>query len=109
MDNMNNKEWVWRELDKDLDLYKFYLELLLKAGGLILGVTGAITSYYFANDRKQPLIVYSLLLPLIVNGGFCLICAFGVRFAEILRKSHYKVCADAGATNRLRSRIAMRK
>ncbi len=66
---MDDRESAWRELDKDVDLYKFYLDLLLKAGAFVLGITGALTSYYFAHE-KDVLIVYSLLLPVVVNGGF---------------------------------------
>jgi hypothetical protein len=32
---MDDRESAWRELDKDIDLYKFYLELLLKAAAFV--------------------------------------------------------------------------
>ena len=92
---MDDKESAWRELDKDVDLYKFYLDLLLKGAAFVLGITGALTSYYFSHE-KEALTVYSLLLPVVVNGGFCLICIFSIQFALTLRRAHYEVCARAG-------------
>lgn len=85
----------WKKLEKDLDLYKFYLDILLKAAAFILGITGAVTSYYFAHAREK-YIVYSLILPFIINIGFLLICSFGAGFAETLKNDHYQVCSDAG-------------
>jgi hypothetical protein len=95
---MEDRDWAWRELEKDIDLYKFYLDLLLKAVASVLAITGAITSFYFAHER-EPLFVYSLLLPFIINAGFCLICGLSVGFAQVLRRNHYEICTKAGVQN----------
>jgi hypothetical protein len=94
---MDEKEQIWREIDKDIDLYKFYLELVIKSAIFVFGITGGITSYYFAHENK-PLIQYSLILPVIMNTGFFLICVFSIKFSEALREDHYVVCEKVGVT-----------
>lgn len=92
---MDEKELIWRELDKDIDLYKFYLDVIIKSAIFVFGITGGIVSYYFANKSK-PLIQYSLIFPMIINFGFFLICVFSIKFAETLKDEHYRVCEKAG-------------
>ena len=87
MDNNDD----WRFLDIDFDLYKFYLELLLKVALFAFGVTGAMVSFYLLH-YKEPLMVYSLVLPLIINGGFSILCIFSVPLAKILDKDHRAQC-----------------
>ena len=64
------------EVAQDLSLYKFYLELLIKAGAFIFGITGAMVSYFLANTTDQDYLKYSLILPLVMNLGFSTLCAF---------------------------------
>ena len=92
---MDEKEIIWRELEKDIDLYKFYLDVIIKSAIFVFGITGGIISYYFANESK-PLIQYSLIFPTIMNGGFFLICVFSIKFTETLKNDHYRVCEKAG-------------
>ncbi len=66
------REDLWKEFEKSIDLYKFYLDMVLKASIFIFGITGGITSYYLSNTNK-PLIKLSLVLPLIMNAGFTLL------------------------------------
>ena len=92
---MDEKEIAWRELEKDIELYKFYLDLIVKSAIFVFGITGGVISYYFANESK-PLVLYSLIVPLLMNSGFFVIYIFSVNFAETLRNSHYLVCEKAG-------------
>jgi hypothetical protein len=89
------REDLWKEFDKDIDLYKFYLELVLKAGIFIFGITGALTSYCFSNSSK-PLIKLSLILPLIMNAGFAYLCLKGASFADVLDKDHERLSDELG-------------
>ena len=84
------REDLWKEFDKDIDLYKFYLELVLKASIFIFAITGALTSYCFSNSGK-PLIKLSLIIPLIMNVGFAYLCFKGASFADVLDKSHKRL------------------
>jgi hypothetical protein len=86
---------LWKEFDKSIDLYKFYLDMVLKASIFIFGITGAIVSYYFSNTNK-PLIKLSLVLPLIMNAGFTYLCLKGSSFADILDKEHEKLSEELG-------------
>lgn len=89
------REDLWKEFDKNIDLYRFYLELVLKTSIFIFGITGAITSYYFSNASK-PLIKLSLMLPLIMNAGFTYLCFKGATFVDILDKDHESLSEELG-------------
>lgn len=84
------------ELEQDLGLYKFYLELVLKAALFLFAITGGICSYYLANRDAEPLLVYSLLLPVIVNVGFALLCGLSASDAQVMRDRHYQLCEREG-------------
>ena len=92
---MSDSDIVWRKIEKDIDLYKFYLELILKSGIFVLGITGGLVSFYFANQGKD-LIIYSLLMPTLMNLGFFVICFKSIRFANVMRKEHFKFCKKVG-------------
>jgi hypothetical protein len=63
------KDYIWRKIDKDLELYRFYLDISIKTALFALGVTGALVSFYFSQSQKS-LIAPSLLVPFILNIGF---------------------------------------
>lgn len=88
---MDDREQSWRELEKDFDLYKFYIELLLKVALFVFGITGAMVSFYFLHT-SEPLMVYSLVLPLIMNCGFCILCFFSAPLAKRRNKDHFTLC-----------------
>ncbi|ASC73291.1 hypothetical protein XM38_042550 [Halomicronema hongdechloris C2206] len=89
------REDLWKEFDKNIDLYKFYLEIVLKTSIFIFGITGAIVSYYFSNASK-PLVELSLCLPLIMNAGFAYLCFKGASFADILDRDHDILSEELG-------------
>ena len=89
------REDLWKEFDKNIDLYKFYLEIVLKTSIFIFGITGAIVSYYFSNTSK-PLVKLGLVLPLIMNAGFTYFCFKGARFAHILDRDHKILSQELG-------------
>ena len=53
----------------EIDLYKFYLDMSVKGSLFAFGLTGALISYVFANRQTDHLLVWSLLLPMILNAG----------------------------------------
>lgn len=89
------REDLWKEFDKNIDLYKFYLEIVLKTSIFIFGITGAIVSYYLSNTSK-PLVKLSLVLPLIMNTGFTYLCFKGASFANILDRDHEILSEELG-------------
>lgn len=69
------------EIDKLIDLYKFYLELIINSAKFIFTITGAMLSWYLIH-KNDTLLKYSLLLPLLLNLGFCIICLLGRKPAK---------------------------
>lgn len=88
---MDRKDFVWKQIEKDIELYKFYLELLLKSAVFMFGITGAIISYFLSNEGK-PLMAFSLLVPMLLNFGFFLICLLSHKYAVVLKEKHYNLC-----------------
>jgi hypothetical protein len=87
-------EW---EIEKDLDLYKFYLDLLVKAATLVFPITGAMAAYCLANlDKHQ--IKLGLAVPLLLNAGWAAICALGWKPARKMAAEHNELCREAGFT-----------
>jgi len=81
---MDKEELLWRQYQLHIDLYRGYLDLVLKFNLFFYAVTGAILSFYFVH-RMDPLIKYSLLLQLamsIVFAFFFGYCALIMRHAR---------------------------
>jgi hypothetical protein len=85
---MNDDELLMSIIEKDIDLYKFYLDVSLKLSIFVFGTTGAIVSYQQANLAKNSLIGFSLIFPLVLNLGFAVICRRGIRPAIELSHEH---------------------
>jgi hypothetical protein len=64
-----DKESLWKQYQLHIDLYKHYLELVVKFNVFYYAVTGAIVSFYFSKT-DVPLIKYSLLFPIVLSLGF---------------------------------------
>ena len=64
-----DKDSLWKQNQLHIDLYKHYLELVVKFNVFYYAVTGAILSFYFSKT-DVPLIKYSLLFPIILSLGF---------------------------------------
>ena len=84
------KEMMWRKLEKEIDLYKFYLDIAIKTAIFAFGITGALVSYYFSS--KQPLAGYALLFPAVMNYGFFILFRASIAASNELRDSHESTC-----------------
>ena len=62
---MDDRELLWRQYQLNVDLYKGYLDLIVKINVFYYAITGAILSFYFANQND--LTKLSLLLPLLMS------------------------------------------
>jgi hypothetical protein len=70
------REDVWRQISLHTDLYKHYLELVLKFTAFYFVLTGAIVSFYLS--RSNPGVLrFSLLLPIFLGCALALICVWG--------------------------------
>ncbi len=88
----DRNEW---EIEKDLDLYKFYLDLLVKAATFVFAISGAMASYCLANAEK-PSIRFGLLAPFLLNLGWAAICVLGWKPARKMASEHNELCLKAG-------------
>jgi len=86
---MKIKKITLFRIEKDIELYQFYLGLLFKSATFIFTITGAMILYYLAN-RQNELIRYSLFLPLILNIGFLITCIISIKPAIKMEKLHKK-------------------
>jgi hypothetical protein len=62
---MDDRELLWRQYQLNIDLYKGYLELIVKINVFYYAITGAILSFFFSNQNH--LTKFSLLLPLFMS------------------------------------------
>ena len=76
---------LWKQYGVFVDLFKFYLDTTLKANIWFYSITGAILTYYFKNSG-DPLLKYSLVLPMVLGLGFGIICLLGSIEANDTRK-----------------------
>jgi hypothetical protein len=92
---MDAIELAWKEIETDLELYRFYLEIILKSAAFVMAFTGAVLSYYLGKPASTSLRL-ALWLPIIVNAGMFAVSAVGLPFAFGLRRIHVLRCTDAG-------------
>lgn len=79
-----DRETLWSQYQLHVDLYKFYLELSLKAVTFSYFVTGAIIAYCLAHPM-QGMARFGLLLPAIMNAGLSVIFLYGARLNDYIR------------------------
>ncbi|HTR24436.1 MAG TPA: hypothetical protein VMI10_10660 [Terriglobales bacterium] len=90
-----DKDILLKQYELQLDLYKQYLELVLKFNIFYYAVTGAILSFYFTNTSDVGLPRYLLLcFPVLLSFGFAV---FFVWAASLVRFSRYEVINIARA------------
>ncbi len=74
---MDQDELMLKLIEKDIDLYKFYLGVIITLSGFVFGTTGAVMTYHQTN-YSNPFIGYSLIFPALLNVGSWLICRGGI-------------------------------
>jgi hypothetical protein len=86
---------LWRRFEREVDLYKSYLDLALKASLFAFGITGAMASYVLKNESPS-ILVWSLLLPIILNAGFFLLFKGSVKASTQMIRDHHATCESLG-------------
>jgi hypothetical protein len=84
-DKLGADELLWRQYNLLSELYKFYLELLANSILVIFGITGGIVAYTFSN-ANNPIIKWSLMLPLLFCIAVAFLCLRGMRQAKELQQ-----------------------
>jgi len=73
----NGEELLWEQFRVHVDLYKTYLELLLKFNAFFYGITGGIVAFVLSDANPPPLLRFALLLPIIMSFGFACLSGYG--------------------------------
>lgn len=87
----------WK-IDKDIELYRFYLEVSVKAAAFLMGVTGAIASYVLSNPRYHVVWV-ALVFPALMNTGFAGLFLYSSKEAKRIAKLHKEACIELGVSD----------
>jgi len=82
--------WRWK-VDKDIELYRFYLDVSVKATVFLLTVTGATASYVLAN-RQDRVTALALLFPALINLCFAVLFFSSIPPSARLYREHRKTC-----------------
>lgn len=107
----NDRETILRwNIDKDVELYKFYLDVSVKAAVFLMAVTGAIASYVLSQPHNK-IISIALAFPAIVNTGFTVLFFYSVIEAKRMAQVHIEASRELGVPeinmNPLRSLCAI--
>ncbi len=100
---MDREELHWRQYQQNIELFKFYMDLVIKFNVFYYAVTGAIISFFFANS-PLPNIKYSLLFPILYSSAFAGFFIYGANLMKILRDETFTIrdnlklqaCPDVG-------------
>jgi hypothetical protein len=88
---------LWKQYKLHVDLYKEYLELVLKFNVFYYAVTGAILSFYFTNKtdigRARPLL---LLFPASMSIAFGAFFLYGASLVKVARSEVASIAAALG-------------
>jgi len=87
---MQATEILWGQYKQNIELYKFYMELIVKFNVFYYAVTGAIVSFFFAN-QSIPNMKYSLLLPIIMSVAFAGFFIYGAILMKYLREEVFNI------------------
>jgi len=81
---MDTQDLLWKQYQQNVDLFKFYMDLLVKFNVFYYAVTGAIISFVLSNAGKHDLLQYALLLPLVMSVCFCGFFIYGACLMKVL-------------------------
>jgi|GEM_PF-2033252 len=82
-------------IDKDLELYKFYLDVSVKAAVFLMAVTGAIASYVLSKPGNK-IISVALGFPAIVNAGFTVLFFYSIPQVKRMAQIHIEASRELG-------------
>ncbi|MGH7600186.1 MAG: hypothetical protein ACREOI_27845 [bacterium] len=86
----NDHELLWKQYSQLIDLYKFYLDLALKANVFFYAITGSILTFYFSNKDSE-LSKFSLILPIVLSLLFGAIFSYGAILMKIFRDEIFNI------------------
>jgi hypothetical protein len=84
----------WK-IDKDLELYQFYLDVSVKGAVFLMTVTGAIASYILSNPRSH-IANIALTFPAVMNAGFAVLFFYSIGESNRMFELHKETCRELG-------------
>jgi len=90
MSEPSDKEILWRDYALNADLYKFYLDILLKLNIFCYGITGGIVSYCLSN-HQMTVVRWALVLPLLMSVFFGVLCLYSSFLARELDSDTFEL------------------
>ena len=84
----------WK-IDKDIELYRFYLDISVKAATFLMGATGAIASYVLLGKNTE-IVSKALAFPVLMNAGFAVLFFYSIREAKRIAHLHKEACEELG-------------
>jgi hypothetical protein len=92
----NDKDTTLRwKIDKDIELYKFYLDVSVKGAVFLMAVSGAIASYVLSKPGGT-IISTALAFPAIVNAGFTVLFFYSLTEAKRMEQVHIEASKELG-------------
>ncbi len=85
-----DKELLWKQYALHVDLYKHYLDLVLKFNIFYYASTGAILSFYFSKTDVG-LIKFSLLFPIMASVCFGVLFLYGANALRVTRQEMFDI------------------
>src|SRR5438034_10853152 len=89
------RDEMWRQYALLVDLYKHYLELVLKFNVFFYAVTGAIVSFYLSRPSTG-LLRHSLLFPCLMNLLFACFFVYGSLLVKVSRDDLFTIVRALG-------------
>jgi hypothetical protein len=84
----------WK-IDRDIELYKFYLDVSVKGAIFLMAVSGAIASYVLSKPGGT-IISIALAFPAIVNAGFTVLFFHSITEAKRIEQVHIEASKELG-------------
>ena len=92
-----DKDLVWKQYEIHVDLYKHYLDLVIKFNAFYYAITGAFLSYYFSHINDG-LVRWSLVFPIVMGFFFSALFLNASRSVKYLDEELENICLLFGFT-----------
>jgi len=92
-----DKDLLWKQYQLHIDLYKHYLDLVVKFNVFYYAITGAFLSYYFSH-LASPFVKWSLIFPIAMSVFFAWVFYKGARVVNYVDDEVMFICTTFGFT-----------
>nr|WP_010132171.1 hypothetical protein [Microbulbifer agarilyticus] len=92
---MERKELIWKNYEKHIDLYKFYIDVVVKINAFHFAISGAIFTFYFAN-RKVDDVQWALALPALLSLSLVILFTYGAVTNLVTRRDVFEIRDELG-------------